>query len=70
MLTDEEKSRPGFVPLVKALTERDRRWRETPEAFQSQAEHRAGDAETYGEAAGRYLASILDEQRGADEPLR
>lgn len=65
MLTDAEKARPGFLPLVNALTEWDRRWRENPAAFQTQAEHLAGDAETYGEAAGRYLASILDELRAA-----
>jgi hypothetical protein len=67
MLTNAEKERPGFVRLVNALTEWDRRFRENPTAFQSEAERLAGDAETYGEAAGRYLVSILDEQR-ADGP--
>jgi hypothetical protein len=51
---------------VNALTEWDRRWRENPAGFETEAEHLAGDAETYGEAAGRYLASILDEQRAAE----
>lgn len=63
MLTDAEKERPGLVRIVNALTEWDRRFRENPTAFQAEAERLAGDAETYGEAAGRYLVSILDEQR-------
>lgn len=66
MLTDAEKARPGFLALVNALTEWDRRRRENPAGFETEAEHLAGDAETYGEAAGRYLASILDEQRAAE----
>lgn len=67
MLTEEEKIRPGFLPLVNALTEWDRRWRETPEKFMTESERLAGDAESYGEAAGRYLVSILDEQRGMNQ---
>lgn len=50
--------------LAAAFTEWDRRWREEPDRFQSEAEHLAGDAESYGEACAPYLLAILEEQRG------
>lgn len=51
--------------LAAALTEWDRRWREEPERFASEAEHLAGSAEEYGQAAAPYLLSIVAELVGA-----
>lgn len=48
--------------LAAALTEWDRRWREEPDRFLSEAEHLAEDPETYGDEAAPYLVSILTEQ--------
>lgn len=47
--------------LGEALTEWDRRWREEPDRFASEAEHLAGSAEEYGAVAGPYLVSIVEE---------
>lgn len=49
--------------LAAAFTEWDRRYREEPERFQSEAEHLLRDTpETYGEACAPYLLAILEEQ--------
>lgn len=48
--------------LAAAFTEWDRRYREEPERFESEAVHLLkGTAETYGEACAPYLLSILAE---------
>lgn len=53
--------------LAAAFTEWDRRYREEPERFKSEAEHLLKDtAETYGDACAPYLLSILDEQAPVD----
>lgn len=53
--------------LAAAFTEWDRRYREEPERFMSEAARLLkGTAETYGEAAAPYLLAILAEQ--ADTP--
>jgi len=50
--------------LKSALTEWDRRYREEPDRFQSEAARLLKETpETYGDAAGPYLMSILGEQR-------
>jgi hypothetical protein len=47
--------------LVAAFTEWDRRYREEPERFVSEAVHLLkGNAETYGEEAAPYLVAILN----------
>lgn len=49
--------------LAAAFTEWDRRYREEPERFQSEAVRLLrGTPETYGEAAAPYLLMILAEQ--------
>jgi hypothetical protein len=48
--------------LAAAFTEWDRRWREEPDRFASEAEHLATDPETYGEACAPYLIAILTGQ--------
>lgn len=48
-----------------AFTEWDRRYREEPERFQSEAEHLLKETpETYGEAAAPYFIQILEEIDG------
>ena len=50
--------------LAEAFTEWDRRYREEPERFQSEAEHLLKETpESYGEACAPYLLHILDELR-------
>lgn len=50
--------------LADAFTEWDRRYREEPERFESEAVHLIhGDPETYGEACAPYLLAIIEEQR-------
>lgn len=52
--------------LASALTEWDRRYREEPDRFQSEAEHLLKDTpEGYGPEAAAYLVSILQEQEAA-----
>ena len=52
--------------MEKAFTEWDRRFRENPRAFQSQAESLLkGTPETYGEAAMPYFVHIIRETRKA-----
>ena len=47
--------------LAQAFTEWDRRYREEPERFQSEAVHLLKETpETYGDACAPYLLSILD----------
>lgn len=49
--------------LAAAFTEWDRRYREEPERFMSEAVHLLKETpETYGEACAPYLAKILEEQ--------
>jgi hypothetical protein len=56
--------------LTAALSEWDRRWREEPDRFMSEAQHLLKETpETYGEAAGPYLMSILQEQLAGDAKL-
>lgn len=51
--------------LAAAFTEWDRRYREEPERFESEAVHLLkGTPETYGEECAPYLISILEEQHG------
>lgn len=53
--------------LAAALSEWDLRYREDPAHFMSEAQHLLKETpETYGEAAGPYLMSILQEQLDAD----
>ena len=48
--------------LKAALTEWDRRYRESPEEFENEAERLInGTPETYGDEAGPYLESIIKE---------
>ena len=48
--------------LSAAFTEWDRRYREEPERFESEAVHLLkSDPETYGEACGPYFEQILAE---------
>lgn len=51
--------------LAAALTEWERRFREGPDGFKTQAEVRANAPESYGEEAGPFLMSILREQAEA-----
>ena len=54
--------------IQAAFTEWDRRWREEPERFESEAVHLLkGTPETYGEAAAPYFLSILAGDDDADE---
>lgn len=51
-----------LADLCLAFTEWDRRFREEPELFQSQAQHLLrGTPETYGEFCGPYFESIIRE---------
>jgi len=53
--------------LAKAFTEWDRRYREEPERFESEATHLLkGNPKTYGEACAPYLLKILDDLRNPD----
>lgn len=49
------------VQLAKAFTEWDRRYREEPSRFATEALLHAGTAEEYGGRAARYLLAILAE---------
>ena len=50
--------------VIATLTEWDRRYREEPEKFVSEAVHLLkGTAETYGENAGPYFIKIMAEMR-------
>jgi hypothetical protein len=50
--------------LAAAFTEWDRRYREEPERFQSEAVHLLREtAETYGDACAPYLVKILNENK-------
>lgn len=50
--------------LAAAFTEWDRRYREEPERFMSEACHLLQEtAETYGDEAAPYLIKILDEAK-------
>lgn len=52
-----------LAQLAAAFTEWDRRYREEPERFMSEAQHLLKETpETYGEAAAPYLMAILQEQ--------
>lgn len=54
---------PTTDALAAAFTEWDRRYREEPERFQSEAEHLLRETpETYGAACAPYLVKILGEQ--------
>ena len=56
--------------LADAFTEWDRRYREDPERFMSEATHLLKEtAHTYGQACAPYLIKILAEQRG-DGPTK
>lgn len=51
--------------LAAAFTEWDRRYREEPDRFMSEARHLLKETpETYGQAAAPYLLAILAEQAG------
>lgn len=53
--------------LAAAFSEWDRRYREEPDRFMSEAEHLLRETpETYGDACAPYLLAILAEQRGGD----
>jgi hypothetical protein len=50
--------------LARAFTEWDRRFREEPERFQSEATRLLkGTPETYGQACAPYLIAIINEQK-------
>jgi len=49
--------------LANAFTEWERRYREEPELFASEAEVLAESPETYGDACAPYLLKIIREQR-------
>jgi len=54
--------------LAAAFTEWDRRFREEPDRFMSEAKRLIkGTPETYGEMCAPYLTSILDELREPPE---
>lgn len=51
--------------FARAFTKWDRRYREEPERFQSEATHLLkGTPESYGEACAPYFCAILDEMSG------
>jgi len=55
-----------MAELKATFTEWDRRWREEPARFQSEADHLAKETpETYGDACGPYFAKILGEVRAS-----
>ena len=57
--------------LAAAFTEWDRRYREEPERFVSEAVHLLkGNPVTYGERCAPYLLAILAEQRKTQEEDR
>lgn len=64
-------TRPTFVTeknLAEAFTEWDRRFREEPERFESEAVRLLkGDPQSYGESCAPYLLSILAEQKEGSE---
>jgi len=52
------------LELEKAFTEWDRRYREDPAKFESEAEHLLnGTPETYGEACAPYFMQLIRETR-------
>lgn len=54
-MTDEER-------FARAFTEWDRRYREEPERFMSEAQHLLKETpETYGEACAPYFIKLLEE---------
>lgn len=61
------KSAVTVETLAAAFTEWDRRYREDPDRFESEA-HRLlkTTPETYGDACAPYLLAILDEQAAAE----
>lgn len=55
----------SMADLVATFTEWERRYREDPRAFQSEAEKLLnGTPETYGDACAPYFAKILAEIQG------
>lgn len=60
-----ELTQVSEADLAAAFTEWDRRYREEPERFLSEAQHLLQTTpETYGEACAPYLLAILAEHRG------
>lgn len=58
-----EAESPDLARFARAFTEWDRRYRENPEWFESEAVHLLkGTPETYGDAAAPYFLAILAEQ--------
>ena len=55
--------------LSAAFTEWERRWREEPERFATEAEKLAISPETYGDHCAPYLLAILAEQAGHAEQV-
>ena len=55
----EPKITINMAQLAAAFTEWERRYREEPERFFSEAEKLAHSPETYGEACAPYFAEIL-----------
>jgi len=63
-------NKPTIDQIVAAFTEWDRRYREEPERFESEAVHiLKGTPQTYGEAAGPYFVAIVEEIQGAASPV-
>lgn len=63
--------RASEADLAEAFTEWDRRYREEPERFQSEARRLLTTTpETYGQRAAPYLMMILEEFRAARRTLR
>lgn len=62
----EERLTCSVSELAAAFTEWDRRYREEPERFMSEATHLLRETpETYGDACAPYLLSILEQLRDA-----
>jgi hypothetical protein len=54
--------------IIQTFTEWDRRYREDPDKFQSEAAHLLKETpETYGEGAAPYFLKLLKEMQGQDK---
>lgn len=65
VLPDNTKSDPSMCqPFVRAFTEWERRYRETPHQFMSDFERFTKSEQSYGESAAAYFVALLDELSG------
>lgn len=59
---EQGRTAVSTLEVKKAFTEWDRRYREEPEKFQSEAEHLLKETpETYGDACAPYFMQIMEE---------